>query len=173
MEHEFHEDGPLLPQPDDGEEKTVEDLEWDICPKLLRWKRRQFIRMLRKYLKVFVGKEKWLGKVLSKYIMDIDADPSEIKTQQPYRTSPRKCRLIKEVIDSLKDLDIIQPSSKVNSPIILVIQKGKPRFCVDLREVNWKKKPDRYALPHQDSIFRALASFGLLSALNCNHGYKL
>ena len=58
MEHEFREDGPLLPQPDDGEEKTVEDLEWDICPKLLRWKRRQFIRMLRKYLKVFVGKEK-------------------------------------------------------------------------------------------------------------------
>ncbi len=80
MEHEFHEDGPLLPQPDDDEEKIVEDLEWDICLKLLRWKRRQFIRMLRKYLKVFVGKEKWLGKVLSKYDMNINMNPAEIKS---------------------------------------------------------------------------------------------
>ena len=40
MEYEFHGDDPLLPQPDDDEEKTMEDLEWDICLKLLRWKRR-------------------------------------------------------------------------------------------------------------------------------------
>ena len=66
-----------------------------------------------------------MGKVLSKYDMDINADPAEIKSQQPYRTSPRKCRLIKEAIDSLKDLDVIQPSSsKVASSIIVVIQKG-------------------------------------------------
>ena len=74
-----------------------------------------------------------MGKVLSKYDMNINVDSAEIKSSQSYRISPRKHHLIKEVIDSLKDLDVIQPSfSKVTSFIIIVIQKEKPRFCIDL-----------------------------------------
>jgi hypothetical protein len=53
----------------------------------------------------------------------------------------------------------------------MVIQKGKPRFCIDLREVNSKTTPDRYALPRQDTIFRAIGRAMFFSTLDCNKGY--
>jgi hypothetical protein len=173
MEHEFRDSGPLLPQSMDDEDKQEGDLEWDICPKLTRRQRRDWIRMLRKHLKMFAGPGgRNLGRVSSKYDMDIDADPSTIKSQQPYRTSPRKRRLIREAINKLLELNIIQPSSSsIASPVVVVVQKGKPRFCVDLREVNSKTIPDRYSLPRQDSIFRALAGAIFFSTMDCNKGY--
>lgn len=70
--------------------------------------------------------------------------------------------MIKETVDKLEDLGIIQESkSEVALPII--VQKGKPRFCIDLREMNAKTKANRYTLPRQDSIFRALAGMIFLS----------
>ena len=62
-----------------------------------------------------------------------------IRSQQLYRTSSDKQKHIKDAIDTLFKLDVISPSnSRVASPIIVVIQHGKPRFCVDLREVDSK-----------------------------------
>jgi hypothetical protein len=72
----------------------------------------------------------------------------------------------------LKKLDVIQPSSsEVASPVVVVVQKGKPRFCIDLREVNSKTVADRYALPKQDSIFRALVGSVYFSLIDANKGY--
>src|SRR5438046_10344454 len=48
---------------------------------------------------------------------------------------------------------------------------GKPRFCVDLREVNSKTTPDRYALPRQDTIFRSIGHSMFFSTMDCNKGY--
>jgi hypothetical protein len=104
--------------------------------------------------------------------MEIDADPRVIRSQQPYRTSPKKRRLINDAVEQLLELDVIEPSnSQVASPVVVVIQKGKPRFCVDLREVNSKTIADRYALPKQDSIFRALAKAIYFSIIDANRGY--
>lgn len=86
--------------------------------------------MLRKHLKIFAGRTGKLGKVAEKYAMDIDADPAEIKSQQPYRTFIRKRKLIKEAVTKLQDLGIIQESkSEIASPVVVVVQKGKPRFA--------------------------------------------
>jgi hypothetical protein len=64
--------------------------------------------------------------------MHIEADAKTIKSQQPYRTSPRKRKLIREAVAQLKELDVIEPSSsEVASPVIVVIQKGKPRFRIE------------------------------------------
>jgi hypothetical protein len=147
-------------------------LKWDISPDLSRKERRLWIRMLEKHRRVFAGPEGRLGKVDAKFNMTIDADVKKIRSQQPYRTSPRKRLLIKEGVQKLKDLDIIQPSeSEVASPVVIVVQKGKPRFCVDLREVNSKTAADRYALPKQDSVFRALAGSIRFSIVDANKGY--
>jgi hypothetical protein len=51
------------------------------------------------------------------------------------------------------------------------MQKGKPRFCVDLREVNSKTTSDQYALPRQDTIFRSIGRAMFFSTLDCNKGY--
>jgi hypothetical protein len=88
--------------------------------------------MLEKHRKVFAGLRGRLGKVDSRFDMHIEADPKAIKSQQPHRTSPRKRKLIREAVAKLKELDVIEPSSsEVASPVVVVIQKGKPRFCIE------------------------------------------
>lgn len=149
-----------------------EKLSWDICPDLNRRERRAWMKMLKKFRKVFSGPEERLGRVNPKFDMEINADPKTIKSQQPYRTSPRKRRYINDAVSTLLELDVIEPStSQVASPVVVVIQKGKPRFCVDLREVNSKMVADRYALPKQDSIFRALVKAVYFSIIDANRGY--
>ena len=176
MEDEFTSDGPLQPQPIEDPNKEERDLKWDINPALNRSQRRTVLKLLRKFLRIFAGPEgKNLGKVSSKFDFDIDSNPTEVKSQQPYRTSPRKRKMIHEAIKKLGELDVIEPATADNaqiaSPVVIVIQKGKPRFCVDFREINSKTKPDRYALPRQDSIFRTLAGAIYFTLLDTNKGY--
>ena len=173
LEHEFRESGPLLPQSEDVEDKQPDDLEWHINPKLTRYQRRLWTMMLRKYLKSFAGpKGQNLGKLSSKFDFDIDADISLVRPAQPYRASPKKRGLIRDAVKKLSDLNVIQPSSSpIASPVVVVIQKGKSRFCVDLREVNSKTTSDRYALPRQDTIFRSIGRAIFFSTWDCNKGY--
>jgi hypothetical protein len=102
----------------------------------------------------------------------VDADIKAICSQQPYRTSPRKRKLINDAVRALSKLDVIQPSnSEVASPVVVVVRKGKPRFFIDLREVKSNTVADRYALPKQDSIFHGLAKAIYFSIIDANKGY--
>src|SRR5438046_2099255 len=95
LEHEFRESGPLQPQSEDAEDKQPSDLDWDINPKLTHYQKWLWTKMLCKYLKSFVGpKGQNLGKLPSKFDLDIDADISLVKPVQPYHASPMKHRLI-------------------------------------------------------------------------------
>lgn len=156
----------------DGSSRSEGELNWDICPDLSRRERRAWVRMLKKHRRVFAGPEGRLGKVDARFNMSIEADTKAIKSQQPYRTSPRKRKLIKEAVDKLKALDVIEPSSsEVASPVVVVVQKGKLRFCIDLREVNSKTVADRYPLPKQDSVFRSLTGALYFTIVDANKGY--
>ena len=175
LQHEFRGEGPLDDRAGNRNDDIgwrESDLSWDINPVLNRRQRRAILKMLRKHIKVFAGPEGRLGRVDSRFDMDIEGDLKDIKSQQPYRTSPDKQKHIKDAINTLSSLDVIQPSnSSVASPVIVVIQHGKPRFCVDLREVNSKIAADRYALPKQDMIFAALLGALFFTILDANRGY--
>ncbi len=177
LEHEFRDKGPLKPHPPDDSDATSESAvkrppKWDINPALPREVRKRFKKMLQKQQKVFAGIERRLGKIDKKFDMKIDADISQLRSAQPYRTSPAKRKLIQSAIKELLDKDVIQPSSSpFASPVVVVIQKGKPRFCIDLREVNNKTIADRYALPKQDSIFHALRGSIIFTIIDANKGY--
>ena len=149
LDHEFKKKDPLDEKARDRNDDIgwkESDLPWDINPTLNRSQRRAIVKMLRKHIKVFVGPEGRLGRVDPKFDMDIHGDLKDIKSQQTYRTSPEKQKHIKDAIDTLSRLDVIEPSnSSVASPVIVVIQHDKPRFCVDLREANSKIAADRYA----------------------------
>lgn len=83
--------------------------------------------MLEKHRKAFARPEGRLGKVDKRFDMTIDADAKAIRSQQLYWTSPRKRKLINQAIQKLRDLEVIQPStSEVASPVVVVVQKGKP-----------------------------------------------
>ena len=54
-----------------------------------------------------------------------------------YRSSPEKMKIMKEEVEQMLSLDVIQPSSSEwSSPLILVKQGQKWRPCVDYRRVN-------------------------------------
>jgi hypothetical protein len=172
LEEEFRENAPILQN--DPSELRDDDLDWDVSPRLNRQQRRMILKMLRKHLKVFSGKSGRLGKLPAEFDLDLEVenDGKGIKAQQPYRTSPMKRRLIREAVNKLLELDIIEPSkSDVASPVVVVRQKGKARFCLDLREVNNHIKADRYMIPRQDNIFSALMGSLFFSTLDCNKGY--
>jgi len=175
LEPEFREQGPFQQVPSEhGNESDREpdDLDWDICPELTRKERRYLKAMLRKHLKVFAGKLGRLGKVDEKFTMHIDADEKAIKSKPPYRQSPLKKRHIDDAVDRLLSLDIIEhASSPITSPVVVVIQHGKPRFCLDLREVNSKTVADKYAIPKQDEIFNALLGAIFFTLIDANKGY--
>ena len=62
--------------------------------------------------------------------------------QKPYRVSPPKLNVMKELIDDMLKDDVIEPSS---SPVVMITRKvSKPRFCVDFRKVNEKAVTDAY-----------------------------
>jgi len=89
--------------------------------------------MLRKHRDIFTGPEKKLGKLDSRFDMKIEADTKAIRSKGPYPTSPAKRKIIKQFVQDALDRNIIQPSnSEISSPVIVVMQKGKPRFCIDL-----------------------------------------
>ena len=171
LKPEFKEKDPILDQPPDSD-KEPDDVDWDICPDLPMKERRIWKRMLRKYLKIFAGPTKRLEKVDSRFDMKIDANISEIRSQQSYRIFPRKRKLIREAMRKLKELEIIQSStSEIASPVVVIMQKEKPRFYLDLREINSKTKIDKYAIPRQDTIFQTLAGAIFFSLLDANKGY--
>ena len=104
------------------EEEGSTKIKWDICPELTRREKRAWKKMLQKHRKVFSGPEGRLGKVDSKFDMRIEANAKEIKSQRPYRTSPRKRQYINEAVQKLTDFDVIQPSSSdVASPVVVVV----------------------------------------------------
>ena len=121
------------------------DLDWNINCRLRLRNKIRLLELLRKRKSVFSGsKGENLGKLSTKKLK-ILADYRKLKSSAAYRTSLRKRRLIREAIEKLHRLNVIQPSnSPVASPVVVVMQKGRPRFCVDLRQVNEITEADRY-----------------------------
>src|SRR6266516_88953 len=70
----------------------------------------------------------------------------------------------------LKGQNLGKLSSKFNLDIV-IIQKSKPHFCIDLWEVNSKMTSDWYILPRQDTIFQLIGCAMFFSMLDCNKDY--
>ena len=87
----------------------------------------------------------------------IDTEESAPVKQRPYRTSPKEKKFLDEEIDRMLQEGIISPSSSPwSSPIVLVKQKDKTRFCVDYRKLNSLTKKDVYPLPRIDELLDTL-----------------
>src|SRR5216110_2272503 len=83
-----------------------------------------------------------------------------------------KHHLIRDAIKKLSNLKIIQSLfSSIVSLVVVVIQKDKSRFCVDLWKMNSKTMSNRYTLSRQDIIFRSIRRVIFFSILNCNKDY--
>lgn len=99
-------------------------------------------------------------------------DGAKLRALPPRRASPEKRKIIDEILAQLLAWGIIQPStSPVSHPVLLVIQNGKPRFCVDYRPLNLKTIDNKYPLQRIDDMLEALSGSSIFSTLDAVKGY--
>lgn len=128
-------------------------------------------KLLMTFADVFSFGGKRLGKIRS-ISMGIETTGTPPCRNTPYRESPRQSRLIKESMATLKELGIIERASgPMAAPVVMILQNGKWRFCVDFRAVNSVTPLDKYPIPKPDTVFAALGGAEYFSTMDANKGY--
>ncbi|TYJ52350.1 hypothetical protein B9479_007044 [Cryptococcus floricola] len=104
--------------------------------------------------------------------LPIDTGDAPPTSYPPRRVSPRGRQLIDQNITELLDLGVIEPSnSPWASPVLLVRQKEKDRFCVDYRRVNDVTTGDQYPLPVIDDILSQFQGKRWFSTFDANKSF--
>jgi hypothetical protein len=92
--------------------------------------------------------------------------------QKAYRTSPMEKDFLENEIADMLAGDIIRPSSSPwSSPVVLVKQKDKIRFCIDYRKLNTVTKKDNYPLPIINDLLDTLKNSSWYTSLDLASGY--
>ena len=109
---------------------------------------------------------------------DIDTGDSPPVYKLPYRKSPAELQAIKNELERMLRLRIIEPShSPWGVPRILVhklLENGKPqppRFVIDYRGLNAVNKGDGYPIPNVSNILDVLSGGKLFAKLDLASGY--
>ena len=104
---------------------------------------------------------------------DIDTDQSP-PVRQPLRRVPFALRpKIKEMVEEMLELGVIQESnSPWSSPVVLVKKRGGDlRFCVDYRALNAVTRKDVFPMPRIDDMLDQLGGKRIFSTLDARSGY--
>ncbi|KAG1955346.1 gag-pol fusion protein [Pimephales promelas] len=93
--------------------------------------------------------------------------------QPVYRVPERLVPIMKQELEVMQKLEVIEPSvSEWNNPIVLVPKKdGSLRFCLDFRKLNSVSKFDPYPMPRVDDLIEKLGSAQYLTILDLCKGY--
>jgi hypothetical protein len=102
----------------------------------------------------------------------------ETRNARPIRSSPRPVtplerEYIREVVDTLIEDDIVEPS---NSPwgctVVLAPKKdGTLRFCCDYRRLNAITVRDVYPIPRADDVINHLGGSSIFTSIDLKNGY--
>lgn len=119
-----------------------------------------------------ISSEKRLGRT-NKIALIIDTgDARPFKIRQ-YPFSPYMLDILNKELDSMLELDVVEPShSSWNSPVLLVRKKtGEYRFCFDGRRLNSVTKTDAYPLPRVDTILSMLRDAKYMSSIDLRKAF--
>jgi len=91
----------------------------------------------------------------------------------PYRLNPEKTKALKQELDNLLQLGIIEESnSPFASPVVLVPKSdGTLRLCTDFRKVNAVTVADPFPLPRVDDLIDRIGKAKFLTKLDMTRGY--
>lgn len=94
-------------------------------------------------------------------------------TYRPYRLSIAEKEIVRDIVNELRENDIIEESdSAYASPVLLVSKKtGGYRLCVDYRALNRKTVKDLYPLPRIDDQLDLLSGNNFFVSLDMSSGY--
>lgn len=142
-----------------------------IDKKLSSIMREQLLSVLKKFASCFSFNGKRLGDIRMPP-MSIEVVKAPSSKSHTYRESPRTAKNIRDSVAMLRELDIIEPSTApIASPVVMIKQNGKWRFCVDFQAVNKQTVLDKYPIPRPDAVFAALAGAQFFSTMDANKGY--
>lgn len=104
---------------------------------------------------------------------DIILQPEASPQRKSYRVPERLVPALKEELDLMLSLGVIQPSSSDwCSPVVLVPKRdGTMRFCIDFRQVNALSKVDPYPMPRIDDLVERLGKAKYISTIDLSRGY--
>jgi len=113
-----------------------------------------------------------LGKAKG-YTYTIQLKDYEPVRQAPFSLTPPKAVIMRQHIQKLLDLDIIEPSrSPYASPCFLIPKKsGDMRLVVDYRRVNAKIRYDAFPVPRPESVYQCLSGATIFTKLDMNMAY--
>ena len=122
------------------------------------------------------------GDVFTDVLCPIGADTAAFTIELMQGTMPKSAPprrqtlsirdLVKLEVAQLMEASIIEKSrSGVSSPVVMVRQKGKHRFCIDYGLVNECTVPLRYPLPNLRAILQQLAGNKWFATLDLKSGY--
>ena len=112
------------------------------------------------------------GKTVAAELHIRTGDSAPVRSH-PYRVPPRWKDSVKEQLDQLLALGIIEPSSSPWSSSLVIVSKkdGGVRTCVDYRAVNAVTEPDPYQMPLIEEILDMLASATFISKVDLTKGF--
>jgi Reverse transcriptase (RNA-dependent DNA polymerase)/RNase H-like domain found in reverse transcriptase/Aspartyl protease len=157
-------------EPDDiPSEKFFEVL--DVNPDLPTGKREQVKEILWKRRNAF-GLDGRLGNLKTQFEIRLK-EGAEPVSKKPYHASPRNREVIEKQMEKWLKLGVVEPSkSPWGFPVVIVFRNGKPRFCVDYRDLNKLLKFDQHPLPLQEDIRNALVGAVIFSILDALAGFN-
>ena len=104
---------------------------------------------------------------------DIHTANAQPTRSRPYRLAQAHLQTVKEALEEMLEMGVIQPSSSPwSSPVVLVPKKdGGVRFCVDYRGLNQVADFDAYPMPRTDEILDRVGAAKFISTLDLSRGY--
>lgn len=101
-------------------------------------------------------------------ILQPDASPQ----RKSYRVPERLVGALKEELDVMLSLGVVEPSSSDwCSPVVLVPKRdGTIRFCIDYRKVSALSKVDPFPMPRIDDLLERLGKAKYISTIDLSQG---
>ena len=161
-----------LPDGSADDQRSVDEIEFNIDENLPVDKKNDLKHFLRNYLKIFARNTKELTCTnITKHKIEV-TDPKPVQSP-PYRAAPKERTAMETQVHEMLEAGIIRESnSPYSSPVVMVKKpNGKLRFCVDYRKLNAITKKDAYPLPRIEDLMQAFGGSKLFSTLDMASGY--
>ena len=131
----------------------------------------QLGEVLESFLDIF--KETLLPGQVKLELLRINTGDHPPVRAKPYRLSEKHWKMAEEEMQRMVDAKVVRPASGPwCAPVVIAIKKdGKPRFCVDYRQLNKITKADAYTLPRIDDMLDRVGRARYVSSLDCLWGY--
>lgn len=150
--------------------KDEADAALTINEELTAKQKEQLTTLLKDYKTVLSNKPGKTSLIAHEIQMRRDVTPVR---QRPYPIPQAKIEKVKEEVQAMIDLGVIEESNSTwSSPYVMVPKPdGTTRFCVNFKKANSFRKFDAYPMPRIEEIIARLGSSRYITKLDLFKGY--